>query len=524
MTEPAVTDFTPSVDVPLVELPAAAAVPVDELPSGVPPGPVAAGGSIGRRLTLALVGVSILTLVAVGTLFYGFLGQYVVREKQEQMLAHATAVADQLGRLWSVASFRPIRSTRDLELLLSIDTQVLPPGAGITIFQGNEIVAASGPERVQGSEARRLYPRAASLAAAGPAAATFSLPGRTRLIVAAAPTDLGGQAGIVVVSLPTADAVSARRGLLDVLLLSGIIAVGVAVLAGLGLGSWLTRPLTRLSKSARTMAAGSYAEPVQGKYPGELFALAASMEAMRREVRRSEQSLRGFVASAAHELRTPLTSIEGFSQALLDGTADTPERQRRSAAAIYRESSRLHRLVNALLTLSRYDSREYRPASVEVDGARMVREEVDRLVEAGLSDPARIRVSSAGEDPVRLVTDPDMLRQVLGNLLRNAVKYGGEDPIEAHVATRGDLFVLEVSSGGAPVGPVDRARLFERFYRGHTGQRTEGFGLGLALVAEICEVLGGTVELTADEPRTVFRVTLPTAPSGGQGAEAGTPR
>ena len=504
--------------------PSAAATTAGEVCDGAPPGPEAAGGSIGRRLTLSLVAVSILTLLAVGTLFYGFLGQYVVREKQDQMLAHATAVADQFGRLWSVASFRPIRSTRDLELLLSIDTQVLPPGAGITIFQGNEIVAAAGPARVQGEEARQLYPRAADLAAAGPAAATFAFPGHSRLIVAAAPTDLGGRAGIVVVSLPTADAVSARRGLLGVLLLSGIIAVGVAVLAGIGLGSWLTRPLTRLSKSARTMAAGSYAEPVQGKYPGELFALAASMEAMRREVRRSEQSLRGFVASAAHELRTPLTSIEGFSQALLDGTADTPEQQRRSAAAIYRESSRLHRLVNALLTLSRYDSREYRPACVDVDGAGAVREEVDRLVEAGLADPGRIRVSSAGDHPVRLVTDPDMLRQVVGNLLRNAVQYGGVDPIEAHVAARDDRFVLEVSSGGTLVGPADRDRLFERFYRGHTGQRTDGFGLGLALVAEICEVLGGTVELTPEESRTVFRVTLPLASSGGQGAGAGVAR
>lgn len=486
-------------------------------PHHVPPtplGPVSSGGSIGRRLTLALVGVSVLTLLAVGTLFYGFLGQYVVRQKQDQMLAHATAVADQFGRIWSEASLSPIRSTRDLELLLSIDTQVLPPGAGITIFQGDDIVATAGPERVRGRAGQQLYPRAAKLAAGGPSAATFASQGRTRLIVAAAPMALAGQAGMVVVSLPTAEAVSARRGLFGVLLLSGIIAVAVAVLAGLGLGSWLTRPLIRLSRSARAMAAGSYAEPVQGAYPGEIYTLASSMETMRREVRRSEQSLRGFVASAAHELRTPLTSIEGFSQALLDGTADTTEDRRRSAAAIYRESSRLHRLVNALLTLSRYDSREYRPGLVEIDGARVAQEEVDRLVEAGLADAGRIRVSSPNTDPALLVTDPDMLRQVVGNLLRNAVQYGGDDPIEATAAVRGEVFVLEVANGGHPVSPLDRDHLFERFYRGHTGRRTDGFGLGLPLVREICEVLGGTVELTPERTHTVFRVTLPVQPVG----------
>jgi signal transduction histidine kinase len=145
-------------------------------------------------------------------------------------------------------------------------------------------------------------------------------------------------------------------------------------------------------------------------------------------------------------------------------------------------------------------------------------------VEAGLSEPGRILVSSAGDTPVRLVTDPDMLRQVIGNLLRNAVQYGGADPIEARVAVNGDRFVLEVASGGTPVGAVDRRRLFERFYRGHTGQRTDGFGLGLALVAEICEVLGGTVELTPEEPRTVFRVTLPTVSSKAPGSVTGVAR
>ena len=79
-----------------------------------------------------------------------------------------------------------------------------------------------------------------------------------------------------------------------------------------------------------------------------------------------------------------------------------------------------------------------------------------------------------------------------------------------------------MTNGGAPVGPEDRRRLFERFYRGHTGHRTDGFGLGLPLVREICEVLGGTVELTPEEPRTVFGVTLPAASPGAPGAGTGT--
>ncbi len=483
---------------------------VDDPPHLTDDGPVASGGSISRRLTIALAGVSILTIFAVGVLFYGFLGGYVLRQKQEQLIAHSTAVAGQVEGLWNVAALRPIRTAQSLGILLQIDTQVLPSGGGVTVFLGDQIIAAAGGDQAGGQTALALYPYAAQVGGKGPAATTLELGGETRLIVSAAPVSLGGESGLVMVTLPTSVAISDRRGLFGVLLLSAAIGVGLALVVGLVLSAWLTRPLKRLSASARVMAGGSLAEPVRGAFPGEVYELASSLETMRREVWRSEESLRGFVASAAHELRTPLTSIAGFSQALLDGTADTVEQQRRSAAAIHRESGRLRRLVDALLTLSRYDSGEFQPARVTIDGAALVAEEVERLVEAGLAEPGRVQLVADEEAP--LVTDPDMFRQVVANLLRNAVLYGGDDPIETRVASVGGDFLFEVANGGTPIEPADRARVFDRFHRGHPGQRIEGFGLGLALVREICEVLGGSVELLDDYPRTVFRVILPPLP------------
>jgi signal transduction histidine kinase len=235
--------------------------------------------------------------------------------------------------------------------------------------------------------------------------------------------------------------------------------------------------------------------------------LADSMELMRREVESSEQSLRGFVASAAHELRTPLTSIQGFSEALLDGTASTDDERTRSAAAIYRESTRLQRLVDALLTLSRYDSHEFQPTMAAVAVDALVSEEVERLVQAGLAEPSRISVTS--EPDVRLTTDADMLRQVIANLLRNAVLYGGTAPVGARIYRQGCDLLLEVTNEGGMLTEEEKARLFSRFYRGRAARQAEGFGLGLALVREICGVLGGKVELVEGGPLTRFRVTLP---------------
>jgi signal transduction histidine kinase len=141
----------------------------------------------------------------------------------------------------------------------------------------------------------------------------------------------------------------------------------------------------------------------------------------------------------------------------------------------------------------------------------LIGEEVERLIQIGLAAPGRIAVHV--ESGARVITDGDMLRQVIANLLRNAVQYGGSDPVTVRVWTRGRELMFEVANGGEPLAPVERTRIFDRFYRGRAGQRVDGFGLGLALVWEICDVLGGRVELAQSGPLTRFRVTIPVDPA-----------
>lgn len=472
-------------------------------------------GSIRSRFVLALVGVSVFTLVVVGVVFYVFLGGYVLDRQKERLLDQAVQVADQVGELSGEVPAL-LTGSRALQVLLKADLRLLPTGASIVVFRGGSVLARAGAVPVMDQNLKDIRALGMGLAQDLPAAEVVKsvvdpAGRRIDLLLAAASIQFAaGARGLAVVTLPTADAYAARTGLARMLLISGVIAVGLAVIVGLGLGSWMAQPLRRLSVAARRMAAGSHDQPVTGSYPGEVQELANSMEHMRQEVRHSEESLRGFVSAAAHELRTPLTSIQGFSQALLDGTAASADQQQRSAAAIHRESTRLQRLVDALLTLSRYDSGEFRPNLVPVRVEILIREEVERLVQIGLARPGRIVVQA---DPAALgLTDADMLRQVVANLLRNAVQYGGDDPVTVAAKQQAGELVIEVTNGGEPLSSEERARIFERFYRGRGGRRGDGFGLGLALVREICGVLGGRVELVGEGPSTVFRVALPAAP------------
>ena len=482
--------------------------------------PAAGRRSIRWRLIAALAGVSLFAVVVVGVVFSVFLADYVVDRERGDLLDQAVATAEQVE---SVTGLLPNGTTKAkaAAALLRSGLRGLPPGAGMALFRGEQVAAKAGILPVRAQNLERLRSQAAEAAVRGPASgmATSVLGTNVRgvdLLYAAVPVTLNdGSQGLVVATLPRSDALAAGSGLTRVLLISAIIAVVVAVAVGWGLAAWLARPLRRLSAAAQGLAAGHFETPVTGSYPGEVQELANSLETTRAEVQRSQASLRGFVASAAHELRTPMTSIQGFSQALLDGTAADPEQQRSAAAAISRESARLQRTLDALLTLSRYDAREFHPNMGPVAIDRLVREEVDNLVQAGWTTPERVSVTS--EPGVEATTDPDMLRQVVGNLLRNAVQYGGGDPVKVWVRAGNGEVTVDVVNGGEPLTAEERTRLFERFHRGRSARSVEGLGLGLALSREICEVLEGRIELVEEGPATHLRVSLPgNPPSAGR--------
>lgn len=471
--------------------------------------------SLRSRLIGALVGVALFTVALVGVVSYLFLGDYVLDQQEKVLQDEVRATVDQIEAMSHLMPGLMMRNQMVAALLRS-RLRALPEGAGLVVFAGEQVVARAGLVPLREGPLARLRKlaeqRATGESSSGRSQAELDdIAGTVAVLFASAPVELAdGSQGLALLTLPRSEALALRSGVLKVLAISGALAAVVAALVGWGLATWLARPLRDLAASARRLADGRYDEEISGRYPGEVQEVAESLEHSRAEIKRSQDSLRAFVATAAHELRTPLTSIQGFSQALLDGTAADLEVRQRAAAAIHKEAVRLQRLIDALLTLSRYDSREFRPRLAPVAVDVLLQEEAARLVQAGCAAPDRVRIQA--EKDLALLSDSDMLRQAVANLLRNAVQYGEEGPVGVTAQRVGDQVSIEVWNQGPPPVGEERKRIFERFYRGASARQEEGLGLGLALTREICSLLGGSVELVDSACETRFRILLPLVP------------
>jgi two-component system OmpR family sensor kinase len=231
----------------------------------------------------------------------------------------------------------------------------------------------------------------------------------------------------------------------------------------------------------------------------------------------SEERLRRFLADASHELRTPLTSIRGYAELFDRGARDRPEDLATSMRHIREEASRMSVLVDDLLLLARLDHQ--RPLALEpVELTDLVTAAVGA---AQVSAPGRA-VTLEVSGPVPVVGDADRLRQVVDNLLANAVQHTPETAaVDVRVRAEASTACLEVSDRGPGIAPEEQAHIFEPFHRSDPtrARATGGVGLGLSIVSAIAHAHGGTVGVVSpsttspegDPGGTTFWVRIPLA-------------
>jgi len=218
-----------------------------------------------------------------------------------------------------------------------------------------------------------------------------------------------------------------------------------------------------------------------------------------------------FLSLVAHELRTPITVIRGFTQVLRRSLQDTATAETRHRLDIIdRQSAQLAALINELLDMSRLETGhfELRP------GAMNYRHLVDTVIEDIMAlDPHR-NVFVKGPEDLNITGDSERLRQVLINLIDNAIQHGPEGTaVRVDLRVEGNIVKTTVSDEGPGVPESERERVFERFYRSGSEAGGRGIGLGLYISRRIVEAHGGRIWVTADAPNS-FAFTLPCGQSG----------
>lgn len=290
------------------------------------------------------------------------------------------------------------------------------------------------------------------------------------------------------------------------LLLRILLAVGLAIIAGVLLGRRFTRPLMQLANGADQFNNGNFDYRIPEMGEDEFTVVASSMNEMANRVSNQIKTLeddadrrRNFLADVAHELRSPVTTMRTMAGALKDGLADNPERHEKAISALYRTSERLLRLVQELMDISKMDVNEFPLNLKKVD----LKSLSDAVIQSYQESNAKISLQLPDEDfkPFAVI-DPDRMTQILDNLLANAVEYAGENAeIKVIIEDSNDNIKITVSDNGIGIKAKDLPYIFDSFYRADTA-RTPGdshSGLGLSIARKLIEVHGGKMSIESEE-------------------------
>ncbi len=248
----------------------------------------------------------------------------------------------------------------------------------------------------------------------------------------------------------------------------------------------------------------------------------ASFNAMAEAVQRSEDRQRRLVADVAHEMRTPLSNLRGYLEGLSDGVV---EPTRELFASLHEETMLQRRILDDLQVLALAEAGDLRYNRAPVDLADLV--EAGATVHRAVAVEAGIALTVDVPAPVWVRADPDRLRQVLGNLLTNAIRYtdaGGH--VLVRVRELDGEAVLTVRDTGVGMTPADLARVFDRFWRADPARQraTGGTGLGMTIAQRIVRDHQGRIEVTSRPgDGTTFTVHLPLTERPGTGAVSAAP-
>ena len=299
------------------------------------------------------------------------------------------------------------------------------------------------------------------------------------------------------------------------LLLAMLIALaGIFVLTGILLTRWLSgsvfTPIRDLNTAMNQIRDGNLDFMLETNEKGEIGELYKNYEDMRLRLKESadekllrEQQNRELISNISHDLKTPITTIKGYVEGLLDGVANTPEKQEKYLRTVASKANDMDKLINELTLYSRIDSDRipynFQPVNVS-DYFRDSVEEIGMdLEERGIL----LNFVNMVQPNTMIIADPEQLKRVVNNIVGNSVKYIDKTPgrIEIRLLDEQDSVRVEIEDNGKGIAQKDLPNIFDRFYRTDSSRNSMqgGSGIGLSIVKKIIEDHGGYIWATSRE-------------------------
>ena len=291
-----------------------------------------------------------------------------------------------------------------------------------------------------------------------------------------------------------------------------VILLIMAVTAGL-MTLWLQRsilsPIRKLQSASKKIKDGKLDFHVEYDVDDEMGELCRDFEEMRQQLQastemrlKSEQENRVLISNIAHDLKTPITAVKGYAEGLIDGVADTPEKQEKYLRTIYNKANEMDRLINELTIYSKIDTDRIPYAFGKINVAEYFK---DCVTEIGMDLESRgvgLSYVNYADESVQIIADPQQLMRVINNIVSNAVKYMDPDrkpQINMRVKDVGDFIQFEIEDNGKGISSKDLPYIFDRFYRTDASRnsKTGGSGIGLSIVRKIIEDHGGRIWATS---------------------------
>ena len=269
--------------------------------------------------------------------------------------------------------------------------------------------------------------------------------------------------------------------------------------------------LRQLNKAAENIRDGNLDFSIDTKGHDEISELSESFEAMRKRLQMNaqekldaEQEHRMLISNIAHDLKTPITAIKGYSEGILDGVADTPEKKERYLKTIYNKANEMNTLINELTLYSNIDTNKipYNFHKLNVkDYFTDCMEELEMDLE---NQHMQLTFFNYVDEDTLMIADPEQLGRVIHNIIGNAIKYmRAEEPsfISMRIKDVGDFIQVEIEDNGKGISNKDLPYIFDRFYRADASRNSAagGSGIGLSIVKKIIEDHGGKIWATSKE-------------------------